>query len=77
MLDVMALATFVICKEIDRLDRADARRGFIVALSKSLVNANIENRMNDGRICKQFATRISIEAYFGKPLTVNIFQTVF
>lgn len=35
MLDVMALAALCICKEVDRLDKFDARRTFLTTLTKS------------------------------------------
>lgn len=72
MLDVMALAAFCICKELDGQKNSDARRNFLDTLSKSLVNANIENRMNNVHIIKHFSTRTAIESYFGKPINVSI-----
>lgn len=72
ILDVMALASFCICKEIDRLEKPDARRNFLNTLSKSLVLPNIENRMNNIHIVKQYSTRLAFEAFFGRPIAVSI-----
>lgn len=71
MLDVMALAAFCICKELDNENKPDARRNFLEMLSKSLANANIEERMNNAHIVTQFSTRTALESYFGKALTVS------
>lgn len=72
ILDVMALAAFCICKELDRHNTPGARRTFLFTLSTSLVLANIENRMNNVHIVRQFSTRLAFESFFGKPLNVSI-----
>lgn len=72
MLDVMALAAFCICKEIDGLNKCDARRTFLETLTKSLVAANIENRMNKVHTVKHFSSRSAFESYFGRPIKVCI-----
>lgn len=71
MLDVMALAAYTICKEVDDNKRNDARRNFLSALSNSLVLANIESRMNNTHVIKQFHTRSAIESFLGKPIKVS------
>lgn len=71
MLDVMALAAFIICKDIDKLDKTNARRTFLDTLTKSLVLSEIENRMNNVHIVKQFNTRTACESFFGKPLNIQ------
>lgn len=72
MLDVMALAAFCICKEVDKLDKPSARRTFLNTLSKSLVLANVENRMSNIHVTKNFSTRSAFEAFFGHPIAVSI-----
>lgn len=71
MLDVMALAAFCICKEVDRLEKSDARRTFLTTLTKSLVMANVENRMNEVHVVKQFSTHLAFESFFGRQITVS------
>lgn len=71
MLDVMALAAFSVCKDIENFTKPDSRRQFLVSLSNSLVNANIENRMNKARTMGQFSVRTAIECYFGRKLWVS------
>lgn len=46
MFDVMPLAAFGICKEVDWLKNKDARRTFLTTLANSLVLPTVENRMN-------------------------------
>lgn len=79
MLDVMALAAYSVCKDIEKFTKPDSRRTFLVSLSNSLVNANIENRMNNARIMGQFSARTAIECYFGRKIWVsnNIVQSNF
>lgn len=72
ILDVMALASFIICKQTDRLNGSDARRTFLNTLSKSLVLPNVENRMNNPKIISQFSTRLAIESFFGKAINIPI-----
>lgn len=45
---------------------------FLYTLSKTLTTPNIENRMNNVHIVKQFSTRMAIESFFGQPINVNI-----
>lgn len=71
MLDVMALAVYSICKEVDGNKRNDARRNFLSTLSNSLVLKNIENRMTNPHVIKQFHTRSAIESLLGKPINVS------
>lgn len=68
ILDVMALASFIICKENGGLTKKDARRKFLDTLSKTLVLANIENRMNNIHVISQFNTRLGIEGFFGRKI---------
>lgn len=72
MLDIMGLAAFCICKEIDQLNKPGARRTFLEDLSKSLVTQNIENRMNSLHILKHFSIRCAFESFFNKPINVSI-----
>lgn len=67
----MALSAFIICKDIDKLDKTNARRTFLDTLTKSLVLSEIENRMNNVHIVKQFNTRTACESFFGKPLNIQ------
>lgn len=76
MLDIMGLAAFCICKEIDQLNKPDARRTFLEDLSKSLVTQNIENRMNSLHVMKHFSTRCAFESFFNKPINVSIWTLV-
>ncbi|XP_037824122.1 uncharacterized protein LOC119612390 [Lucilia sericata] len=64
----MALAAFCICKEIDGLNKNGARRDFLTTLADTLVPPNIENRMKNPHIIKQFNTRLAMKSYFGRPL---------
>lgn len=68
MLDVMALAAYCFCKEIDGLNENDARRKFLITLSNTLVRANIENRMNNIHVIKNFTSHVAIESFFGKSI---------
>lgn len=70
ILDIMALASFVICKEMDGLHKNDARRSFLNTLAKTLVLANIGNRMNNPKVISQFTTRVAVESFFGKPMNI-------
>lgn len=70
MLDVMALAAYCICKEVDGNRRLDARSTFLNTLSETLVLANIENRMNNPHVISQGTTRLAIENFFGKTLNI-------
>ncbi|CAD7000933.1 unnamed protein product, partial [Ceratitis capitata] len=70
MLDIMALVSFVICKEMDGLHKHDARRSYLNTLDKSLVLANVENRMNNPKVISQFTTRVAVESFFGKPINI-------
>lgn len=71
MLDIMALAAYCICKEVDGMERNDARREFLCKLSNKLVFSNIEKRMNNIHILKQFSTRSAIESFLGRPINVS------
>lgn len=77
MLDTMALAAFCICKEVDGLNKNSARRNFLTTLAETLVLPNIENRMNNIHIIKQFNTRLAMESYFGRPLNVSLIDITF
>lgn len=77
MLDTMALAAFCICKEVDGLNKNSARRNFLTTLADTLVLPNIENRMNNIHIIKQFNTRLAMESYFGRPLNVSLIDITF
>lgn len=72
MLDIMALAAYCICKEIDGFKKSDARRNFLTTLSNTLVLPNIENRMNNVHVVKNFNSRSAIESFFGKPIKIPI-----
>lgn len=72
ILDVMALAAYCVCRQNEGNIKHDARRNFLLTLSKTLVLANVENRMNNGRISNQFTTRLAIESFFGKPLNIPV-----
>jgi hypothetical protein len=72
MLDVMALAAFCICKEIDGTKKSDARRNFLWMLSNTLALPNIEQRMQNVHINKQFSSRSAFESFFGRPMNVSI-----
>lgn len=77
MLDVMALASYCICKGLDNLNKNDARRTFMETLTKSLVLPEIENRMNNPHVVKQFKSRSAFEAFFGKPVNVSTHENDF
>lgn len=66
LIDVMALAAFCICKEIDKLDKSSARREFLHELAFVLAKSNIEDRMANSNVNRQFATRSAFDALFGK-----------
>lgn len=68
ILNVMALAAFCICKEVDGLNKKDARRSFLTTLTNTLVLPNIENQMNNVHIITQFTIRSAIESFFGEPI---------
>lgn len=70
MLDVMGLAAFCCCKEMDALNKNDARRKFLTTLANTLVLPNIENRMNNSHVISQFTTRLAIESFFGRPINI-------
>ena len=70
-LDIMALARYCICKEVDDNKRNDARRNFSNTLSISLVFANIENRLNKNFVIFQFSTRSAIDFFLKKPMKVG------
>lgn len=70
MIDVMALASYIICKLNDENTRKERRRIFLYKLAKQLVLANVENRINNPHIVAQPTTRIAFEAFFGRPLNI-------
>ena len=70
ILDVMALAAFCICKEVDKLNKNDAKRKFLSTLSNTLVLTNIENRMNNVHVISQFTTCLAIESFFGRKIKI-------
>lgn len=70
MLDIMALAAFCICKEIEGIIKHDARRQFLIMLSNTLVLANVENRMNNIHVIKNFTSRLAMESFFGRPINL-------
>ncbi|KAL4143109.1 hypothetical protein QTP88_005476 [Uroleucon formosanum] len=72
MLYVMALAVFCICKEIDGTKISDARRNFLWMLSNTLALPNIEQRMQNVHINKQFSSRSAFESFFGRPMNISI-----
>lgn len=75
MLDIMALAAFCVCREIDGLSRNDARRTFLTTLHNTLVLPNIENRMNNVSVISRFSTHLAlhlaVEAFFGRPIGIG------
>lgn len=70
MIDVMGLAAYIICNENIEGTRKEKRRLFLNTLSKQLVLANTENRMNNNHILGQHSTRLAIESFFGRPLNI-------
>lgn len=77
MLDVIGLAAFCICNELEPMKTNSARRKFLDTLTKSLCLPEIENRMNNRQIAKQFRSRSAFESFFGKPLNVSRDKTIF
>ncbi|GBP09227.1 hypothetical protein EVAR_71292_1 [Eumeta japonica] len=71
MLDIMALAAYCICKEVDNNKRNDARRNFLSTLSNSLVLPNVQDRMNNTHVMKHFSSRSAIESFLGKPINTS------
>ena len=76
VLDIMALAAYCICKEVDDLNKNSARRNFLATLADTLVLPSIQNRMNNIHIIRQFNIRLAIESYFGRP-NVMVFSFLF
>lgn len=66
MLDVMALAAFVACKEIDGNYKHDGRRKFLNMLANTMVLANTENRMNQISVVTQFSTQMAMVGFYGR-----------
>lgn len=68
ILDVMALATYCICSELNSGKLKGGRREFLLTLANSLVRPNVEKRANNPFVLSQFGSRLAIESFFGKPI---------
>lgn len=71
ILDVMALAAFCICKEVEGNRRSGARRTSLDSLANTLVLANVENRMNNPHVISQFTTRLAVESFSARPMKIQ------
>ncbi|XP_049308583.1 piggyBac transposable element-derived protein 3-like [Bactrocera dorsalis] len=66
IVDVMALGSFIICKENNNYTKSDARRKFLYDLSEMLAHPQIESRRNNIHVIKHSVCRSAIEDILGK-----------
>ncbi|XP_036329443.1 uncharacterized protein LOC118741551 [Rhagoletis pomonella] len=63
MVDIAALAAFIIYDEMDPIKKSDKRRSFLKLLTKQLAISNIEDRATNARITCYPNIRNAMEAF--------------
>lgn len=71
MLDISAMASYVIYNYLRPNDKTDARRKFLHLLCEQLVTPQAEKRSSIPRVAAQFATKHAIQGFFRYPIMVG------